>query len=124
MKSSLIIAAAVTSCILASPSLAQEFDAGSYALAQNRTFDDVVRSLENSGYTVTDITTTMLGRVRINAGNGVHQREVVVSRSTGEVLSDIVVSFDDDAQANGPRAQVGPFGFSISGQVTIGRNWR
>lgn len=60
-------------------------------LAQSRTRADVVAALEASGYTVTEIRTTLLGRLRIVARNGEHRREVVMSRATGEILSDRIV---------------------------------
>lgn len=63
----------------------------SVQLAQARTYVDVIGALEANGYSVQQVSTTWLGRVKISARNDVHLREVVVSRSTGEILSDAVV---------------------------------
>ena len=50
----------------------------------------VASELEQSGYRIVSITRTMLGRIRITARSGRHEREVIVSRSTGEVLRDMI----------------------------------
>ena len=61
-----------------------------FALAA-QTYIDVIGSLEKSGYRVRSMKTTLLGRIKILAQNKSHLREVVVSRSTGEIKSDRIV---------------------------------
>jgi hypothetical protein len=89
-------------------SIAQDTDlsglAGSYRLAQNRDYNDVVNGLTATNYEIEEIGTTLLGRTRILANNGLHRREVVVSRTTGEVLSDMVLDMPNDPQAVARRA--------------------
>lgn len=54
-------------------------------------YTDVVRMLERNGYLIVKMTSTMLGRVKITASNRAHLREVVVSRSTGEIKHDVIL---------------------------------
>ncbi|MBR2655060.1 MAG: hypothetical protein IKD58_00965 [Loktanella sp.] len=61
-------------------------------LAQSRTLDDVVFQLQVAGYEIEDITRTFLGRLRIIALNEGTRREIIMSRSTGEIFSDTVSS--------------------------------
>lgn len=56
-----------------------------------QTYVDVIGMLESAGYRVKGMKTTLLGRVKILAQNREHLREVVVSRSTGEIKSDRIV---------------------------------
>jgi nucleoside diphosphate kinase len=75
------------------PALAQSADAapdGSYQIAQ-QSYADVIVALENTGYRVVDMRSTFLGRLRIRAQNREHMREVIVSRSTGEIMSDQII---------------------------------
>lgn len=66
-----------------------------------QTYRDVVSILELSGYKVTSMKSTLLGRVKIRAQNRKHVREVVVSRSTGEVKSDRIIHTFGQGVANG-----------------------
>lgn len=61
------------------------------AAAQQAGYTQVIFNLENDGYRVVEMTTTLLGRVRIVARNKIHLREIVVSRATGEIKSDIIL---------------------------------
>jgi hypothetical protein len=65
--------------------------AGLTLVAQQQTYLDVMANLEAAGYTVVKTKTTFLGRVQITARNATHLREVVVSRATGEVKSDVIL---------------------------------
>jgi len=65
--------------------------AGVTLVAQQQTYLDVMANLEAAGYTVVETKTTFLGRVQITARNATHLREVVVSRATGEVKSDVIL---------------------------------
>lgn len=64
---------------------------GGDGVVQARSYGDVVAALEAGGYRVDDISRTFLGRVRIVASNRHHRREVIISRSTGEIMSDMIV---------------------------------
>jgi hypothetical protein len=81
----------------ASMALAQSADGSTTAsadvtlVAQQQTYLDVMANLEAAGYTVVETKTTFLGRVQITARNAAHLREVVVSRATGEVKSDVIL---------------------------------
>ncbi|MFY0632828.1 MAG: hypothetical protein JXQ91_03390 [Vannielia sp.] len=59
-------------------------------LARQR-YTDVIATLEGDGYRVVKMSSTMLGRVKIVAQNRVHLREIVVSRSTGEIKHDVIL---------------------------------
>ena len=78
---------------------AQAMASGSFEVAQNRTYLDVVASLEAEGYEITDVSKTWLGRIKIVATSKANLREVIVSRTTGEILSDVIV--DVYAKADG-----------------------
>ncbi|MEX0971261.1 MAG: hypothetical protein WD046_12535 [Paracoccaceae bacterium] len=67
------------------------FSAGETVVAQNQTYLDVMAQLEASGYEVVEVSRTWLGRVKIEVRNQLHLREVVVSNTTGEVMSDVIV---------------------------------
>ncbi len=58
------------------------------ALAGSDIADPVVEQIEADGYTVSDVTRTWLGRIVITAVKGANLREVVLNRTTGEVLRD------------------------------------
>ncbi len=77
-----------------------DIDAAIAALAQDApdlAFVLLVRLLQQRGYAIESVTTTMLGRVRIVAVNALHRRELVVSRASGQVLRDALVKvFRDD----------------------------
>lgn len=72
--------------------------------AQNSGTEDVVWLLRSEGYEITEISRTLLGRIRIAATNGTFDREVIISRSTGEIRYDGVSAKTPDAQptAEGP----------------------
>lgn len=50
--------------------------------------DRVVRQLKEQGYTRIEISRTWLGRAKIEAVRGNHEREIVLNRNTGEILRD------------------------------------
>lgn len=62
-----------------------------FTVAQVRSYLDVIAQLESSGYTLDKVEKTFLGRMKITARNRVHLRELVVSRSTGEIMRDAVI---------------------------------
>ncbi len=61
------------------------------AAAQQSGYTQVIFNLEHDGYRVVEMTTTLLGRMRIVARNKIHLREIVVSRATGEIKSDLIL---------------------------------
>lgn len=52
---------------------------------------DVIRTLEASGYIIISVRETLLNRIRIQARNDMHLREIVISRSTGNILRDVAL---------------------------------
>lgn len=91
---------------------------GQTGLAQSRTYVDVLASLEASGYSVDRVKSTFLSRVKITAQNAVHVREVVVSRSTGEIVSDQVVQVLGGLQDGGRAASLlGQVSSAVAGTV-------
>ncbi len=54
------------------------------------TVQDVIRTLQSEGYTVTEVGRTFLGRIRVEAVLGDVRREVILSRSTGEIKQDAI----------------------------------
>ncbi len=136
MRFSAILPVALS--LAAIPALAPAQDADysglgqTYELAQNRDYTDVVRGLEAVDYQIEDVTTTTLGRTRITANNGEHRREVIVSQTTGEVLSDMIMDTQPDADAialqsaldaaSDPRPENGESGIEFSGSLTFGFN--
>ena len=71
-------------------------------IAQARTEADLIAALELQGYQIDSVRRTLLGRVVIKARNDTNIREIVMSRSRGDVLSDQIVrnlSADGDHEA-------------------------
>jgi hypothetical protein len=61
-------------------------------LVQARTLDDLLIQLQTAGFSIDDITRTFLGRIRVLASDATTTREIVMSRTTGEIFSDVVRS--------------------------------
>jgi len=61
--------------------------------------DAAIGFLHAQGYRVTEVERTWLGRVRIEAVRGKHERELVLNPRTGEVLRDFIEE-DDDGGSN------------------------
>ncbi|UZD89612.1 PepSY domain-containing protein [Cognatishimia activa] len=74
-----LILAATLSAVLATPAFA------------NPHVDRIVSQLRAEGYTSIEMERTWLGRIRIEAEKGDVDREIVINRSTGEVLRDYLV---------------------------------
>lgn len=80
---------------MASPSFAQSsgqaqsVSEGSIVVASLE-YQNVISNLQSEGYKIIKVSRTLLGRIRIVARNGDHTREVVVSRTTGEIKRDVV----------------------------------
>lgn len=56
----------------------------------------VMAQLSQQGFEVTEMETTWLGRIKIEATNGSTKREIVFNRSSGEILRDIWRDLDDE----------------------------
>ncbi len=83
-----------------------------YQVAQ-QSYANVITQLQSGGYQIVEVRSTFLGRIRILARNKVHLREVIVSRSTGEVKRDVIVQIL--AGATGGNSQSSGSGSSGSG---------
>ncbi|NNF73228.1 MAG: hypothetical protein HKN02_13670 [Rhodobacteraceae bacterium] len=57
----------------------------------------LTRALEASGYTVHDYSRTFFGRIKIVLGTGDYYREIVVSKTTGEIRNDVLLKGFDAA---------------------------
>lgn len=57
----------------------------------------VVAELQAAGYQVVDMSRTLLGRIRITLENAFQVRQIVVSRSTGEIMFDAVTETRGEA---------------------------
>lgn len=64
--------------------------------------DSLVAQLRAQGFTSVDVSTTLLGRVRILASSDTMRREIVLNPGTGEVLRDYQesISLGDEAVAS------------------------
>jgi len=50
--------------------------------------DRIVQQLKDQGFTEIEMSRTWLGRVRIEAESGTHEREIILNPRTGEILRD------------------------------------
>jgi len=64
--------------------------------APDLSFVLMIKLLERNGYTIQSVDVTFLNRARIIAANPWHRREVVISRTSGEILRDMLI---DDSGA-------------------------
>jgi hypothetical protein len=76
-------------------------------LVQVRTVDDVILQLQAAGFTIDEVTRTLLGRIRVLASNQTTTREIVMSRATGEILSDVVRRRDPAQRDTSGRSDAG-----------------
>lgn len=60
------------------------------------TLKEIVAQLELQGYSDISISRTWLGRTRIEAENGTHEREIIFNQRTGEILRDFWEEQDDE----------------------------
>ena len=80
------------------------------ALAQTdarQPHDRVTEALETLGFSVDRVSRTWLGRIRIEASKGSVSRELIVNRTTGEVLRDYWEDEDDEDDEDEPRRRSG-----------------
>ncbi|WP_457935419.1 hypothetical protein [Mesorhizobium sp. 10J20-29] len=105
-----LLAAAPVNLALAQTATGTVVDGSFTLVAQQQSYLDVMANLEAAGYVIDSTKTTFLGRVQITAHNRQHQREIVVSRATGEIKSDVITElFEGSASAT--------LGTSVSGAV-------
>ena len=78
-----------------------------FQTVQARTLDDVITQLESAGFSIDDIGRTFLGRIRITASNQTMIREIVMSRATGEIMSDVARAREADRSDGAGPSQTG-----------------
>jgi hypothetical protein len=61
-------------------------------LSPNWSSSDIESNLIKQGYAIVSVTNTFLGRVKIRAQNDDHNRILVMAPSTGEILSDRIIT--------------------------------
>lgn len=91
------------------------------ALAQSAQTADVIAQIEADGYTVTDVRRSWLGRIVITATKDTDLREVVVNRTSGEVLRDQRFA-NEIPRDNPPRPEAGTKGDRNTGDQAAGRD--
>lgn len=64
--------------------------------AKAATLETIVQQLKDQGYTEIEIYRTWLGRIRIEAENSSHEREIILNRGTFEILRDYSEPHDED----------------------------
>lgn len=116
----LLAAAAAGVALSALPAVAQTRAATQDAVITQPGYADVISALRSDGYRIVSVDRTFLGRIRIVAQNNRHVREVIVSRSTGEIKSNMVIEVLAGAGAGGS-SQNGSLGNTVGGAVgTVG----
>lgn len=68
------------------------------------TIEEIIAQLEAQGYTDVSVSRTWLGRIRIEAESGTHEREIVFNQRTGEILRDFWEELDEEHKADASRA--------------------
>ncbi|QPM90580.1 TrbC/VirB2 family protein [Pseudooceanicola algae] len=81
MRKTLITASLMAFLLLQSPAHAQ-------VSGGNDVADDVIEQIEADGYTIIDVARSWFGRIVITANSIKDLREVVLNRTSGEVLRD------------------------------------
>ena len=94
----------------------------SIVLAQALTQEVLIQSLSDQGFAIISTSRTFFGRIRIKARKDNTLREVIMSRSTGEILSDRYIPLDDDSELAETSTQTatGTGGGQVGGGVEIG----
>ncbi len=96
---------------VAMPTVSQAQDATSVASAEAEASIDldaviefageqvgaVVAEFQALGYQVVEMSRTLLGRIKLTMANAFELRQIVVSRSTGEIMYDAVLETEGDA---------------------------
>lgn len=97
-----------------------EASANASVSIQQQAMNTIMAELEATGYQVIEVSTTFLGRIRILASNSENMREIVVSRSTGEVKRDVIVEvFATGSGSGSVTAQDGTESASDDGDLSI-----
>ena len=105
LKNSAIIGAAALSVTIAVPAQAQEMGTSNPMTGQAQMMytpemimdfagEDIaamIAEMEAQGYEITDISRTILGRIKVMMQNDEHSRSMFFSRSTGELKQDFIM---------------------------------
>ncbi len=59
---------------------------------------EVVAQLKRQGYSEISVSRTFLGRIRIEAANSRHSREIILNPRTGEILRDYAEQADGESE--------------------------
>ena len=65
------------------------------------TIEEIISQLESQGYRDVTVSRTWLGRIRIEAESGTHEREIVFNQRTGEILRDFWEELEDEEDVDG-----------------------
>lgn len=68
------------------------------------TIQEIISQLEAQGYKDVTVSRTWLGRIRIEAESGTHEREIVFNQRTGEILRDFWEELEDEEGEDGDAA--------------------
>lgn len=60
------------------------------------TIEEIISQLQAQGYSDVSVSRTWLGRIRIEAESGTHEREIVFNQRTGEILRDYWEELEDE----------------------------
>ena len=63
--------------------------------------EQIIVQLKSQGYDDIEVERTWLGRIRIEAENERHEREIIINPRTGEILRDFSYVEDDDDDFKG-----------------------
>jgi hypothetical protein len=113
--------------LLALASLLAVLSLSAEAFAQSSVADDVVARLQSSGYTISNVRKSWLGRIVVTASNETLEREIVLNRTSGEVIRDQTFEITPETRNNperrpnsgadkqGPKGSGGPEGNETGG---------
>ncbi|MEP5761071.1 MAG: hypothetical protein ABJ327_17500 [Litoreibacter sp.] len=108
---------------LTSASILAVFLLQSAAIAQVSVADGVVAQLQTNGYTVTEVRRSWLGRIVITAKSGEGLREIVLNRTSGEILRDQTFP-NESGPKDGPANPTGNLGDNLRPQLPGESNGR
>jgi hypothetical protein len=80
---------------------------------------EVLSALDRDGYNIVSVEETFLGRIRIRAANKFHLREIVVSRASGQILRDAIVTQYQPLPPEPPATVIPPSGLELGEGIYI-----
>lgn len=80
----------------------------------------VILELQEAGYRVSDMSKTLLGRIKVTVQNEVHTRQIFISRATGEVKQDLIVEARTESTQSAEAESSETTEASADAQITIG----